>query len=220
VAEIIEAVKSAGWFFHSDAVQAAGKLKVDVKKTPADYLCLSAHKIYGPKGIAAIYRSRECQITPLICGSQEQGLRGGTEAVASIIGFGVAALVAKEEHDSRAGSVELLRQQLESGLRREFPRGRINGIGAERLPNTTSITFPGCDADALALILAQRGLLVSTGSACKSSAQTPSHVLLAMGVSYEDASSTIRISLSHLNAPDEIAALIQGLEEAVPLASG
>jgi len=193
----------------------AGKLPVDISCMSVDYLSLSSHKIYGPQGVGALYVREGSPYTPLICGLQEGGKRGGTEPVALIVGFGEAARLAGLHMEDRRKQVLRLRDCLETDLRGFSNDAVVNGTNGERLPNTTSINLPGVDGEVLASLLSERGVYVSTGSACKSSTPTPSHVLLAMGRSYEDAGSTLRISLSHLNSDDDVGTLVAALSELV-----
>jgi len=193
-----EIAKTSGWRVHLDGAQMVGKLPVDVSHVNADYLSLSAHKMYGPPGVGALYVRSGSPHTALIQGLQEKGRRGGTEPVALIVGFGEAARLASLQMADRYKDVLRLRDLLEAGLGKSLSNAIVNGQKNKRLPNTTSVTLAGVDGEVLVSLLSERGFCVSTSSACKSSVPTPSHVLLAMGRSYEDAGATLRISLSHL----------------------
>ncbi len=217
VERVAEIVSQAEWRLHLDGAQMVGKLPVDVSALNVDYLSLSAHKIYGPQGIGALYVRNGAPYAPLLSGTQERGRRGGTEPVALVAGFGEAAKLAAQQMAEREAGVRELRDHLEAELLGQFDGAVINGAAVERLPNTSSVTFPGVDAEVLTALLSDREIYVSTGSACKSSAPTPSHVLLAMGLAYSDAAATLRISLSHLNTDKDISAVLQGLQEAVPM---
>lgn len=205
--------KERGWRVHLDGAQMCGKLPVDITCIDVDYLSVSAHKIYGPQGVGALYVREDAPFAPLLTGTQERGLRGGTEPVPLIVGFGEAARLAGLHIEDRQAKVGRLRKRLESDLRATSEDIVVNGMNVERLPNTTSVTFPGIDGEVLSSLLSEREIYVSTGSACKSSAPTPSHVLLAMGRSYEDAGSTLRISLSHLNEEEDVEELIFALSD-------
>jgi len=213
IPEVLSWAKNAGLLFHTDAVQACGKINVSVKECPVDYMSISAHKIFGPKGIGALYIKDALPFQPLLIGSQENHLRGGTEAVPLIVGFGKAAELAKLKLLSHAEKTRELRNYLENTILMEIPGATINGSGAERLPNTTNIRFPGIDGDALMTILSQQNIAVSTSSACLSSAIVPSHVLLAMGCSYEEAEQSIRFSLSHFNTMREMVKVVNTIKD-------
>lgn len=203
--------------FHSDAVQAAGKIGIDVNSTTVDFLSLSSHKIYGPKGIGALHIKKGINCKPLLVGSQEKGFRGGTESVPLIVGFGKAAELAKEHLASRAIHLAQMRDLLEKMIIQNIPGTYINGSPKNRLPNTSNIGFKGLDSEPLAIMLGNKDIMVSTGSACKSKAITPSHVLLAMGRDHSQANEAIRFSVSHLNTEAEITTAIQILNESIKL---
>jgi cysteine desulfurase len=196
VGEIARMAKRKGCIVHTDAVQAVGKIPVDVRTLGVDLLSFSSHKIYGPKGIGALYVRKGTDLSPLLFGGhQERGLRPGTENVAGIAGFGKACeLVAKrlEEDAKRMGA---LRDKFEEAIVSRVVGASINGRLAPRTPNTTNIAFEGLDGEMLAIHLDLLGVAVSTGAACASSDREPSHVLLAMGRTPSEASSTIRVSL-------------------------
>ena len=202
--EISDICQKYDVLFHTDAAQAAGKVIIDLGKTKIDYLSLSSHKFFGPKGIGALYIRHGTTYNPLLIGQQQSGLRGGTEPVAQIVGMGKAAEVAKKLISSHSSKNEKLRNFLEKKILNEIPDSYLNGCLESRLPNTLNISFKGIDANSLVLMLSKQGIYVSNGSACHSSTISPSHVLIAMGKSYEYSNSAIRFSLSHLNKEAEI----------------
>ena len=206
VAEVSNLAHAKGALVHCDAAQAVGKLPLDVDVLGADLLSLSAHKFYGPKGIGALYirgSSRSLFLTPLLFGGdQENGLRSGTSNVPGIVGIGEASQLAIESVESESDQISVLRDSLEQSLIQQISGLRINGLGMLRLPNTSSLTFPGVDADAMLLNLPD--VMMGTGSACTSGAIEPSHVLTAIGLSREQAGSTIRASLGRFTSVDEI----------------
>jgi len=210
VEEIAQAVKAKGIVFHTDAVQAAGKVPVDMKKVQADMLSLSGHKIHAPKGIGALYIRKGTKFSPfLIGGHQESGRRGGTENVASIIGFGKASEMALSELDQMSTRIKKLRDKLENTLIKTVPNTMINGDREQRLPNTTSIGFEFVEGEAILLMMDEFGICASSGSACTSGSLEPSHVLRAMGVPFTAAHGSIRFSLSTYNTEDEIDFIIE-----------
>lgn len=215
--DLCAAAHESDVLFHTDAVQAVGKIPVDVKELGVDLLSISGHKFHGPKGIGALYVRKGVQLEPLIHGgSQEAGLRGGTENVPAIVGLGKAAELAR--HNLRNGHKILeLRDRLEEGILRLLPDARLNGHQELRLPNTLNVTLPGVRGESLVVALDQKGIALSSGSACKSGSPEPTHVLLAMGRSDEDAHCALRFSLSHETTEEEIdftvSSLAQTLEE-------
>lgn len=210
--EIARAVKERGIVFHTDAVQAVGKIPVDVSKHPIDMLSLSGHKIHGPKGIGVLYIRKGTKFSPfLIGGHQEKGRRGGTENVASIIGVGKAAEMAADHLKSGWRRVADLRDRLEEGLLRSVPQSIVNGNRESRLPNTTSISFEYIEGESILLMLNELGICASSGSACTSGSLEPSHVLRAMGVPFTAAHGSIRFSLSQYNTQEEIDYIIEKL---------
>jgi len=204
-------VHAAGAWLHVDAVQAAGKIPVDFVALGADLMSLSSHKIYGPKGVGALIFTGEVDIEPLHHGgAQERGLRGGTENVASIVGFGVAAELALRELNERAQHVSGLRDRLTEGLH-ALPGIRIFGDGVERLPNTLQFALAGYDGEALLMQLDRKGFAVSSGSACASGKGEPSHVLLGMGIARDVAKGAVRISLGKDNTAEDVDRLVEAL---------
>ncbi len=206
VRELAEIAHQHGVLFHCDAAQAVGKVPVNVDDLGVDLLSMSAHKLYGPKGVGALYvrgGSNSIPMEPIwYGGGQENGLRSGTTNVPGIVGFGEACSLAKLELETDFSRIQEMRDQIETQLAFQIPSMLINGKGAERLPNTSSLTFPGIDADAL--IFNTSEIMVGTGSACTSGAIEPSHVLTAMGISRENASSTIRVSLGRFNKKEDV----------------
>ncbi len=194
-----------GALFHTDAVQATGKIPVDFKDWGADYATLSAHKIYGPKGIGALYIKERTPIEPLIRGGhQEHGLRAGTYNGPAIAAFGYAAELAGKELAEYASRTSKLRQQLKDGLLKAIPGIRINGHETKVLPNTLNVSFPGAEGEAILLYLDLLGVAASTGSACASASLDPSHVLMATGLGPELAHGSIRFSFGKYNTPEEV----------------
>jgi cysteine desulfurase len=196
IKEIGRLVKEAGAFFHTDAVQAVGKVPVNVVDLGVDYLTMSAHKIYGPKGIGALYVREGAPLKPLIHGGhQEDGLRAGTYNNMGILGFGKAAAFAKEQVETYGREMRALRNRLRDGLLANTPNIKVNGHPGDVLPNTLNVSFPGAEGESILLALDLNGVEVSTGSACASGSLEPSHVLLATGVGPELAHGSIRFSL-------------------------
>ncbi len=197
-------VHQAGGWLHVDATQAAGKLPLSFAQSGADLLTLSSHKLYGPKGIGALVVKAEVDLGPLLHGgSQERGLRGGTENLPAIVGFGAAAELAAQELTARTAQVLALHQQLELGLR-AMPSVTIFGSTAERLANTTQFALAGWEGEALLMHLDRKGFAVSSGSACASGLGEPSHVLLAMGINATTAKGAIRVSFGKANTAAEV----------------
>ena len=201
--------------FHTDAVQALGKIPVDFDRLGVQLMSLSAHKIYGPKGCGALIFDRKVKINPILWGGgQEQGLRAGTENPAAIVGFGKAAELAGKELDERSAKMLVLRKQLEAGLK-SLSGIVIFGEHAERLVNTVQIGFPNIDGEMLVMKLDQKGIAVSSGSACSSGGKEPSPVLTAMSVDVDLARSALRISLGIHNTENEISTFISQLKTLV-----
>jgi cysteine desulfurase len=186
-------------------VQGPGKLKVDVKKLGVDFLSLSAHKLYAPKGVGALYVKRRTKYEPYIVGGgQEMGRRGGTENVAGIVAFGRAAELAMGNLRKETVRLRVLRDRLEGGILRTISGTSRNGAKEPRLPNTTNIAFEGVEAEGILLLLDQAGICASSGSACTTGSLDPSHVLTAMGCSAARARSSIRFSLGVYNTPADV----------------
>ncbi len=202
--------------FHSDAVQSAGKIPIDVNALNVNLLSLSGHKLYAPKGVGALYVRSGTHLRLLLYGGHHQrGFRPGTENVAGIVGLGKAAEIARASLASDAKHVSALRDKLESGLLERVPQIRMNGGLAPRTPNTTNIMFPGIEGEALVIALDLKGLACSVGAACSSGAVEPSHVLTAIGLSQEEAKSSLRFSLGRHTTQSEIDFALEVIRAAV-----
>ena len=212
VAELARLAKERGAVFHTDAVQSAGKIAVDVKALGVDLLSLSAHKFYGPKGVGALWMRRGLRLQPpLTGGKQERSRRAGTENVAGIVGLGVAAQMAKTKMADEAGRLSVLRDRLEEGVLASVPGTAVNGARTPRVPNTTNISFERVEAESLLIALDLAGFAVSTGSACSSGTLEPSHVLKAMGFPPHRTQNSIRFSLGAANTEADIDRLIAAM---------
>lgn len=215
-AAVAELAREFGATLFVDAVQAVGKLPVDFVHSGAQLMSLSAHKIYGPKGVGALIVDKAVDIEPVLHGGgHEKARRAGTENVAAIVGFGKAAQLAMTELSTRNAQTETLRHYLETRLMSELPQASIFGRQAERLSNTSFFSLPGIDGETLLMGLDQAGLAVSSGSACGTGEVDPSHVLLAMGVSPESARGAIRVSLGKDSRRDEVDNFIDCLKQQV-----
>ncbi len=207
-----EFARSRGIVFHTDAVQAVGKIPIDLSKTAIDMLSISGHKLHAPKGIGVLYVRRGTRFWPfLIGGHQEKGRRGGTENTPSIIGLGKACSLAAQNMEAENTRVKQLRDKLENELRAVIPNSRVNGDRGSRLPNTSNISFEFVEGEAILLMMDQFGICASSGSACTSGSLQPSHVLRAMGVPFTMAHGSIRFSLSVYNTDEEIDFVIEKL---------
>jgi cysteine desulfurase len=214
--EIGQIAAEADVYFHTDAVQSAGKIPIDVNAFKLDLLSLSGHKLYAPKGIGALYIRGGTRLRQLLYGGHHQrGFRPGTENVAGIVGLGKAAQFAKGSLAEDAKRVTALRDTLERTLLQRVPDSRVNGAGAQRTPNTTNITFPGIEGEALVIALDLKGLACSTGAACSSGAVEPSHVLTGIGLPAEDARASLRFSLGRHTTPADIDFALQVIPPAV-----
>ncbi len=210
IEDIAQNLADRNVLFHTDAVQAVGKVPIDVKKTPVDMLALSGHKLHAPKGIGVLYVKKGTRFSPFLMGGhQEKGRRGGTENVASIIGMGKACELAAEHMQEEAAEVSQLRDRLERELINKIPQSIINGDKKNRLPGTTNISFEYVEGEAILLMINQFGICASSGSACTSGSLEPSHVLRAMGVPYTAAHGSIRFSLCRYNTIEEIDYIIE-----------
>jgi cysteine desulfurase len=197
--------EDADVYFHTDAVQSAGKIPIDVNQFQLDMLSLSGHKLYAPKGIGALYVRGGTRLKQLLYGGHHQrGMRPGTENVAGIVGFGKAAEIARHSLANDAKRLSGLRNQLEHGLLHRVPHSRINAGRAPRTPNTANLVFPGVEGEALLIALDLKGLACSTGAACSSGAVEPSHVLTAIGLPAEEARASLRFSLGRHTTQAEI----------------
>lgn len=210
IPEIGEIAKERGITFHTDAVQAAGKLPIDLKTLNVDLLTISGHKLYGPKGVGALFARRGVRLTPLIHGGHhERNRRGGTENVAGIVGFGKACEIALNDMDHEITHLKALRDRLEKGILEKVPHVKINGAVDSRLPNTSNISYEFVEGESLLLSLDMKGVAASSGSACTSGSLEPSHVLLAMSLSHEMSHGSVRISLGKSNTEAEIDYLVE-----------
>lgn len=216
IEEIAKIAHGEGIPFHSDGVQAAGKIPVDVKTLGVDLYSISAHKIYGPKGIGALYVRKGTALPPFIFGGpHENKMRAGTENVAGAAGFGRAAKWVIENGVVEAVRLTALRDRLEQGILHRVPDAHVNGAGAPRVANTSNIRFDGIDSEPLLIALDLRGFAVSSGSACSSGATEPSHVLAAIGLTREQARSSVRFSLGRSNNVEQVDALISAVAQVV-----
>ncbi len=216
VAQVAEAAEACGAFFLTDAVQAAGKIPLDFSASGAHLMSLSAHKIYGPKGVGALIVDKAIDMEPLLHGGgHEKGRRAGTENVAAIVGFGKASELAVHELAGRQKHLRELQAYLEKRLISDIPRLKIFGQQAVRLPNTTFFAVPDLDGETLLMALDQAGLAVSSGSACGTGDVEPSHVLLAMGIDAGLARSAVRVSTGKDTSRDEIDHFVKSLKEQV-----
>ncbi len=205
VPALVEQVKAHGASFHTDAVQAFGKVAIDVRTLPVDTLTLSGHKIGAPKGIGAMFIRRGVALEPLMHGgSQDRGRRPGTENVAAAVGMAVAAELTLAERDAECARLGALREQLEGQIIARIPDAVIHGRGAPRAPHVVNVSVPGVDGESLLMALDLRGIAASGGSACQSGNQAPSHVLSAMGVAPDLAASAIRLSIGCLTTADQL----------------
>jgi cysteine desulfurase len=212
IEEAARIVKSKGALFHTDAVQAVGKIPLNMAESSIDMLSLSGHKLHAPKGVGVLYVRRGTPFRPMLVGGhQERGRRAGTENTGSIIAMGKACEVAQLHMDEESGRVREMRDRLERELTALIPNTRINGGGAERLPNTLSIAMEFVEGEGILLLLSEKGICASSGSACTSGSLEPSHVLRAMGVPFTCAHGSIRFSLSRFTTDAEIDAVIKEL---------
>ena len=205
VEEMAAMAKERGILFHTDAVQAVGKIPINMKDNQIDFLSLSGHKLHAPKGVGVLYVRKGTPFVPFLNGGhQERGRRGGTENVASIVGLGQACWLAGEKLVEENSRVRKLRDKLEKGLLTSIPRSMLNGHPTNRLPNTTNISFEYVEGEAILLHMNQYNICASSGSACTSGSLEPSHVLRAMGVPFTAAHGSIRFSLSIYNTEEEV----------------
>ena len=216
LAEIGKIAREAEVYFHTDAVQAVGHIPVDVEELGVDLLSASAHKLYGPKGIGALYIRKGTRLVPLAHGGeQESGHRAGTENVPGIVGFGKAAEIAEGEMEEEAKRLASLRDRLITGVLSSVERAWLNGHPIQRLPNNANLSFEFIEGESLMLSLDLEGICVSTGSACSSTSLAPSHVLLAMGLPPEKALSSLRITLGRWTTEEDIEQVLEALPRAV-----
>jgi cysteine desulfurase len=212
VREIAALCRRKGVPFHTDAVQTPGKLRIDMRELDADFLSLSAHKLYAPKGIGLLYVKRRARYQPyLVGGGQERGRRGGTENVAGIVAFGRAAELAQARLEEENTRVRSLRDKLEAGILATISGTQRNGASEPRLPNTTNIAFAGVEAEGILMLLDQADICASSGSACTTGSLDPSHVLTAMGCDAARARGSIRFSLGLYNTEAEVDYVLEQL---------
>ncbi len=203
--KIAELVTGRGVIFHTDAVQAVGKIPLNLSKSNIDLLSLSGHKLHGPKGVGVLYVRKGTRISPFMLGGhQEAGRRAGTENVPGIVGLGKACELAAENLEEENSRVKYLRDKLENAILEKCPDSRLNGDKDNRLPNTSNISFEYIEGEAILLMLDKFGICASSGSACASGSLEPSHVLRAMGVPFTAAHGSIRFSLSRYNTEEEV----------------
>jgi cysteine desulfurase len=215
IAEIGRIAFEANVYFHCDAVQSAGKIPIDVNEMKVDFLALSAHKFYGPKGVGALYVRENTPLEPILFGgTHERDRRPGTENVAGIVGMGKAAELARAHSAEEPARIGALRDRLEEGICSMVREARVNGSHERRVANTTNLTFANAEGESLVIALDLQGVRCSTGAACSSGALLPSHVLRAIGLPREEAKCTLRFSLGRHTTPEEIEYAL----EAVPLA--
>ncbi|MFG1403504.1 cysteine desulfurase NifS [Xanthobacter sediminis] len=216
VAELARMAHAAGALFHTDAVQAVGKVPMDLKSMEIDMLSLSGHKLHGPKGIGALYVRKGVKFRPLIRGGhQERGRRGGTENVPGIIGLGAAAGLALAHLEEEGTRVKALRDRLEQGVLQQIPHTLLNGEPDNRLPNTANIAFEYLDGEAVLTHLNRAGIATSTGSACTSGSTEPSHVLRAMDLPATALHGAIRFSLSRENSAEDVDRALEALPDII-----
>ena len=216
VAALAAIAHEHGALMHTDAVQTAGKLPVDVRALGVDLLSLSAHKFNGPKGAGALWIKRGTRMQPTATGGKhERNRRAGTENVAAIAGLGVAAVLAARKMTSEAARVSALRDRLEAGILRDVPGTQVNGMRDARVPNTTNISFERVEAESLLIALDLEGIAVSTGSACSSGTLEPSHVLKAMGLPSHRTQNSLRFSLGMFSTQEEVDSVVEVLPRLV-----
>jgi len=212
IEEIADICRRKGVVFHTDAVQAVGKIPIDLGKTPVDLLALSGHKLHAPKGVGVLYIRKGTRCAPFILGGhQENGRRAGTENVPYIVGLGRAAELAADHMEEEMTRVRALRDRLEEGILDSCPDCSVNGSREHRLPNTTNVGFEYVEGESILLMLDDLGICASSGSACTSGSLEPSHVLRAMGVPFTRAHGSIRLSLSRYNTDEDVDYVLEHL---------
>ena len=216
IEEAAEICRSKGTVFHTDAVQAVGKIDIDLRRLPINFLSLSGHKLHAPKGVAALYINRKTRFNPyIIGGGQENKKRGGTENTASIVGLGKAAEIASAVLGDENTRVKALRDRFEQGILGAVPSVQVNGHRSRRLPNTSNLAIEGIDSEGMLMLLDQKGLCCSAGSACTAGSLEPSHVLRAMGYSTDRARGSLRFSFGRFNSEAEIDQALRIIPDAV-----
>lgn len=212
IKEIVKIAKEKNVCVHTDAVQAVGKISMDVQDLGVDLLSLSAHKFYGPKGVGALYIKKGTKITPMqLGGHHEKNKRAGTENIPAIVGLGRAAKIAKKDMALEAKTLTRLRDKLQESIEKSIKEVKLNGHPIERLPNTLNMSFEYLEGESIILNLDMEGIAVSTGSACTSGSLEPSHVLTSMGVTPQTAQGSIRFSLGRINTKSDISYLLEKL---------
>lgn len=216
IAELARLSHAAGAYFHADAVQSVGKIPVDVGELDVDLLSLSGHKIYGPKGTGALYVRRKVTMRPVFRGGgQERSRRPGTENLPGLVGLGCATRLAVAHQAEEAKRLQALRDRLEREVLARIPSSTVNGQGAARTPNTSSLSFDGVEGETLMIALDLKGCAVSTGAACSSGTVEPSHVLIAMGLKPEQVQGSIRVSLGRSTTEEEVSQFVEVLSPVV-----
>ena len=216
IAEIGAIAKERGIYFHTDAVQAVGHVKIDVQKMNIDLLSLSGHKLCGPKGIGAIYIRKGVNIKPLIHGgAQEKRRRVGTENIAGIVGLGKAIELAEKEMEENTKKLIYLRDKLIQGILEKIPYSKLNGHPTDRLPGNCNVSFEFIEGESMLLLLDSKGIAASSGSACTSGSLDPSHVLLAIGLPHEKAHGSLRLTLEYYNTEEEVDKVLKELPDIV-----
>jgi len=216
ISEIAKIANEKKIYFHTDAVQAIGSVRINVKEQNIDMLSMAGHKFYGPKGVGALYVRKGVKLISIIHGgSQERKRRAGTENVPGIIGIGKAIELAYQKFDEHNSRITMLRDKLVNGIMEKVPYTRLNGHPENRLPNNTSFCFEYIEGESLLLNLDIKGIAGSSGSACSSGSLEPSHVLLAIGLPHEIAHGSLRLSLGEINTEEDIEYVLQVLPEIV-----
>jgi cysteine desulfurase len=216
IEEAAEICRSKGTVFHTDAVQAVGKIDIDLRRIPINFLSLSGHKLHAPKGVGALFISRKTRFNPyIIGGGQENKKRGGTENTASIVALGKAAEIASVALRGENTRVKALRDRFEQGILGAIPSVQVNGHRSRRLPNTSNLAIEGIDSEGMLMLLDQKGLCCSAGSACTAGSLEPSHVLRAMGYSTDRARGSLRFSFGRFNSEAEVDQALQIIPNAV-----
>ncbi|MDD5181695.1 MAG: cysteine desulfurase NifS [Candidatus Nanoarchaeia archaeon] len=215
IEEIARICREKKVMFHTDAVQTFGKIPIDVKKMNIDMLSASSHKIYGPKGTGILFKRNKIWIDALMHGGgQERGLRSGTENVAGIVGFGKAAEIAMQKMKSEGEREKKLRDKIINGLLK-IPKSRLNGHPTKRLPGNVNISFEGIEGESMVLMLNEKGICSSTGSACSTGSLEPSHVLLAIGMTHEQAHGSLRLTLGRETSAKDVGYVLKAVPEIV-----
>ncbi len=215
VAEAACITKAKGTLFHTDAVQVAGKLAIDLSQLPADLLSVSGHKLHAPKGVGALFVRKGLKLAPMLFGHQERNRRGGTENVPGIVGMGVACELAAQSLETKVGEIGVLRDRLEAGLLARVPFASINAAASPRVANTSSVRFGELESEVILDRLDRTGISASSGAACTAGGSAPSHVLTAMGLTEAQARATIRFSLSRYTTASDIDQTLDALDAVI-----